>query len=223
MDLAALAKGILYQGAGTIGQKVETLLRLAIMQGVLKQGDDLSTSKLAADLQVSRMPVREALKKLESEGIVKIQPQKGVRILPVSPENLRELADIRVALECMAIKLSLPNLTDADFKAMDSLIDDMAKERDNVQIFDLAEKFHDILYCASNNTQLIELINQTRYKFNRYLWIYAVTFKNVEEIHRILLEAIKSGDEGKATLAIEEHIRQTTRKVMSVINRDKWQ
>jgi DNA-binding GntR family transcriptional regulator len=219
MDLAALSKGILYQGAGTIGQKVETLLRLAIMRGVIKPGDDLSTSKLAADLQVSRMPVREALKKLESEGIVKIQPQKGVRILPVSPEDLRELADIRVALECMAIKFSLSNLTDTDFKAMDSLIDDMAKERDNVQIFDLAEKFHDILYGASNNTRLIELINQTRYKFNLYLWIYAVTFKNVEEIHRILLEAIKSGDEGKATLAIEEHIRQTTRKVMRVINK----
>lgn len=223
MELTMLAKDILYQGAGTISQKVETLLRLAIMRGVLKPGVDLSMSKLAADLQVSRMPVREALKKLKSEGIVKIQPQKGVRILPVSPDDLRELADIRVALECMAIKLSLHRMTDADFQALEKVIDDMAKEHDNLQIFNLAEKFHDILYDASNNTQLIELINQTRYKFNRYLWIYAVTFKNVEEIHHVLLETIKSGDKGRATLAMEEHIRQTARKVMSVINHNKWQ
>ncbi|KUK58007.1 MAG: Transcriptional regulator, GntR family [Synergistales bacterium 53_16] len=219
MDLKTLVREAMSRHPRTLTEVVEEVLRTAITQGILKPGDKLSAEDLSAEFGVSRMPVREALRKLETVGLVVIRPQKGVEVSRLSSEELRELADIRVALECMAVKLALPRLTPTKYEELQEIIEEMNRERDDARIFDLAWDFHVLLYEAANNTQLQEFIAQVRANFDRYLWFYQANFKDAGEIHRKLFEVIKSGNAEEAVKAMEEHIRQTTKKVADMVER----
>lgn len=219
VDLKALVREAMSRHRRTLTEIVEEVLRTAITQGILKPGDKLSAEDLAAEFGVSRMPVREALRKLETVGLVVIRPQKGVEVSRLSLDELRELADIRVALECMAVKLALPRLTPAKYEELQEIIEEMNRERDDARIFNLAWDFHVLLYEAANNTQLQEFIAQVRANFDRYLWFYQATFKDVGEIHRKLFEVIKRGNAEEAVKAMEEHIRQTEKKVVDMVER----
>src|SRR5487761_1059090 len=106
----------------SLASAVADKLREMIIRGEIQEGEQLSQGAVASDFQVSRIPVREAMRQLEAEGLITIVPHRGGVVSALSPEEIEELFDIRVLLESEVLKLSIPNLTDADFKQADEIL-----------------------------------------------------------------------------------------------------
>ncbi|MDR7541769.1 MAG: GntR family transcriptional regulator, partial [Armatimonadota bacterium] len=91
---------------------VADVLREAILRGILLAGQQLRQDEIARELGVSHIPVREALRQLEAEGLVRLRPYRGFEVSELSPEEVEELYEIRIPLECQALRLAFPHLTD---------------------------------------------------------------------------------------------------------------
>src|SRR5689334_15832455 len=116
----------------TASSFVSDMLRTAILTGVLKDGEPLRQDELAAALGVSRMPVREALRRLEAEGFVDFQPHKGAVVAELSAEEAEEIYEIRLTLECRRLRESIPHLTDGALDGAAVILDEMDTEQDPV-------------------------------------------------------------------------------------------
>src|SRR2546427_2442268 len=118
----------------TLWQRVYDHLREEILAGRLKPGAELAEVPLSEQLGVSRGPIREALGRLASEGLVTVRPRRGAVVRSLSKEEFLELYQVREALEMMAVKLAVPRLRAEDFEALQGLIETMAShaERDEV-------------------------------------------------------------------------------------------
>src|SRR5699024_10282630 len=98
--------------------KVCSVLRKAILKGELQAGERLVQAQLAEAIGVSRMPIREALRTLELEGLVVMEPHKGAVVRPISKEDIEEIYELRIALEPLALKKSVPNFTKQDLETL---------------------------------------------------------------------------------------------------------
>src|SRR5436309_15468360 len=110
----------------TLWQRVYDHLRAAILSGRLEPGAELAEVPLSAQLGVSRGPIREAIGRLASEGLVTVRPRRGAVVRPLSKEEFLELYQVREALEMMAVKLAVPRLGADDLQALEALIETMA-------------------------------------------------------------------------------------------------
>ena len=121
----------------TLWQRVYDHLRAEILAGRLEPGAELAEVALAEQLGVSRGPIREAIGRLASEGLVTVRPRRGAVVSSLSKEEFLELYQVREALELMAVKLAVPKLQREDIAALEELIDEMAThaERDRVAEF----------------------------------------------------------------------------------------
>src|SRR5438552_4302674 len=129
----------------TLWQRVHERLREQILSGELEPGTELAEVALSEQLGVSRGPVREALGRLASEGLVIVRPRRGAVVRSLSTEEFLELYQVREALEMMAVKLAVPRLTAEDIDGLRGLIEAMARhaERDEVaQVFEANMAFH---------------------------------------------------------------------------------
>src|SRR2546422_2099596 len=155
----------------TLWQRVYDHLREEILAGRLQPGAELAEVALSEQLGVSRGPIREALGRLASEGLVTVRPRRGAVVRSLSKEEFLELYQVREALEAMAVKLAVPRLRAADFEALEGLIDTMARhaERDEVaEFFEANIAFHGCLLEASGNGKLQELYRQLLGQLGRY-------------------------------------------------------
>src|SRR5713226_177425 len=118
----------------TLSQRAHTFLREEILSNRLPPGTELQEVALSQQLGVSRGPIREALGRLASEGLVTVRPRRGALVRSLSKEEFLELYQVREALEVMAVKLAVPRLRAEDFDALEGLIEKMARhaERDEV-------------------------------------------------------------------------------------------
>ncbi len=98
-------------------------VREAIFSGLLPEGTQLRQDQLAEQYGTSRIPVREALRQLESEGLVRIEPNKGAVVTSLSVGDVLEMLDIRIALECHALRLAVPNMVEEDFAYAESILE----------------------------------------------------------------------------------------------------
>src|SRR6476646_8790940 len=138
----------------TLWQRVYDHLRAEILAGRLEPGTELAEVALAEQLGVSRGPLREAIGRLATEGLVTVRPRRGAVVSPLSKEEFLELYQVREALERMAVKLAVPRLQPGDFVALQALIDDMtsqAKQEKVSEFFAANAEFHQRLVDASGN------------------------------------------------------------------------
>ena len=137
-------------------------IRDDIVNGLLKPGENISTGQIARHLQVSSMPVRAALTRLEAEGLVVIAPQRGVTVSKISPEDLEEVFVIRSRLEGLAAYLACPHLTEADLKKLRDLVEDMRRSEmanDTKGWARTNEQFHRTIFVASQRRRLVRLLS----------------------------------------------------------------
>ena len=187
-------------------------LRNAILTGAIEPGERLMEIKLADKLGVSRTPIREAIRKLELEGLVVMTPRKSAEVARITKEDLKDVLEIRKVLECLAIDLSCDNITDDIIAELEENLvqfSDAIRKDDIRQVAITDVYFHEIIYQSTKNKRLIQILNNLREQMYRYRFEYIKDEATREALvgeHRAIIDALikKDRDEGRA--AILKHI-----------------
>lgn len=188
-------------------------LREKIIRGEIREGEQLRQDAIAAEFQVSRIPVREALRQLEAEGLIIIVPHRGAVVSALSPEDVEELFHIRAVLECEVLKLSIPRLTEADFGKAEQVLDAFEKSleaADGIQAWGhLNSEFHGILYSRAMRPHFMSIIRMVNNNGERYirLQLYLTrAFERAKEEHRQLLLLCRERNVAAACDLLDRHI-----------------
>ncbi|GAB7386466.1 GntR family transcriptional regulator [Bacillaceae bacterium] len=194
----------------TLHLKVCSVLRKAILRGDLKPGERLVQAELAEALGVSRMPVREALRKLESEGLVTIEPHRGAIVKSFGIDDIREIYELRAELEKMAVEKSIRHMREEDVAELERLVLEMEQATDVEAFVEKNIEFHRLLLSRCPWNRLLEFIETLWNGFPQQtpLLIQGQMERSNEE-HRKILLAVKEGDAGKAARLLSEHILRT--------------
>jgi DNA-binding GntR family transcriptional regulator len=194
-------------------QLVVETLREKILSGEIQAGQPLRQTALAHELNVSRIPIREALLQLEGEGLVNFEPHKGATATPLNSEHVAELFDLRAMLECDLLASSLPLLTsdklDEATGILASLDKALGKENAANTWSELNAKYHNCLYSAANKPQTQELVNTLNKNADRYirmhlLWAGGISKAGPE--HQQILASCKAGNVEQAVAILKHHI-----------------
>ncbi|NTV90768.1 MAG: GntR family transcriptional regulator [Clostridiales bacterium] len=202
-----------------------TSLREAIIVGELKPGERLMEVQLAEKMGVSRTPVREAIRKLELEGLVVMLPRKGAHVADLSAKDIMDVLEIRATLDGLASALAALRITDEELKDLKHVQAQFIGyvEKDNLQGSVKKDvEFHDIIYRAARNDKLMQITGNLWEQVQRFRVIYIKDFSNSRDIareHNDILEAICARDVEKARLCAQSHIKEQEEKIIAAINR----
>jgi DNA-binding GntR family transcriptional regulator len=198
---------------------VATELRRRILAGELKEGEQLLQVRLGEELGVSRIPVREALRQLEAEGLVTMESHKGGVVSELSVAEIAELFSIRMALETWLLGEAIPKMTTADFdKARDIAQTMLVGEVTNWGALNFG--FHEALYVAANRPTAIRMIRQLHQNIDRYLRLQITLtsgWQKAQEEHRAILALCEAGKTELAVAALRDHIRMASQELIAVI------
>lgn len=204
----------------TAAEKVTRALRLQIMTGTLLPGAQIRQEQLAEQHGVSRMPVREALRQLEAEGLIAVYPNWGARVAMLDAGAAQEIYDIRLLLEVDALRRAWTTLTPAILDHAEQLLDQMDREEASVTWRNLDEKFHRLLYAPSQRARLLDLINTLRHQVTHFFFLvnspnnYRTAW---QQEHRQILAACQAGDLAAAVQALETHLQTSARVIVSTL------
>lgn len=202
-------------------------LRQAILRGELKPGERLMEIQLANKLGVSRTPIREAIRKLELEGLVLMIPRKGAEVAEITEKSLRDVLEVRRALEELAVELVCEKITDEKIQDLKDAAEDFKaslKERDITRIAEADVKFHDVIYIATDNQKLIQLLNNLREQMYRYRVEYLKRSDFHQQLideHEEIIETIESGQKDRAVQVVCQHVDNQVEAVMDTIRTKK--
>lgn len=188
----------------TLREKILEMIRDAILKGTLKPGERVSEPELAERFGISRTPIREAFRQLESEGYLEVIPRKGAVVASLSERDIEEFYAIKIILEGFAAKMAAENLTEKDIERLEAInerLQKIADEGDVKSFFRVHNEFHDVFIKAAGNDKLYEMINQLVMKFKR-LRLASLSQPGRMEIsveeHRNMIEAFKNHDGDRA-------------------------
>lgn len=196
------------------GQQLVRALRETIIAGSLRPGDRIVERDISARTGVSRGPVREALLRLEQEGLVVSHPYKGAEVLGVSQEEVEEVfVPIRVVIERSAFRHALPLLTDADFVGLGELVEAMdgaARAFDLDKIVETDARFHELVIARSGLPHCEQIWRTIVPRVRAYFYGDAPLHDHlgvIAEEHRELLRVLETKDEDKVLPEVEKHVR----------------
>ena len=201
-------------------------LREAIINQTLKPGERLMEIQLAEEMGVSRTPVREAIRKLELEGLVVMVPRKGAYVAGISMKDIHEVYELRSALEALAASLAAVRITDEELEEMERQMVKEAKETEdnNLQgIVSIDTTFHDLLYQAAHNQRLVQFINILQEQLQRFR---SATLsrpgrsKYALEEHKKIVEALANKDAKLAAKLATEHIENAENAMIFAMDKD---
>jgi DNA-binding GntR family transcriptional regulator len=186
-------------------------LKQRIIGGQLTGGTSISPTEIGAFLGISRMPVREALFQLESEGLIRFGSNRRPIVTTLTPKQIMELFEIRIALEQLAVARAVPKLNAKSFADLTLHLGRMERAKaDKRTWLELHDEFHDRIYAAADMPKLMEEIARLRESIRPYLLLYTSCFDDPEVPgfeHSALLNAFKECDPISAQMAIAQHIR----------------
>ena len=202
-------------------------LRQAILRGELKPGERLMEIQLANKLGVSRTPIREALRKLELEGLVNMVPRKGAEVADITEKSLRDVLEVRKALEELSVQLSCEKITEEEIEELKRVAErfkDTLNDQDVTKIAEADVAFHDVIYTATDNQKLILLLNNLREQMYRYRVEYLKKEEAYPQLiaeHEELIDNISKRNKEEATRIMCEHIDNQVATVINVIHTKK--
>src|SRR5215469_15377562 len=211
MDLGTTPESVIPRQSLT--SAVADKLRDQIIRGEIGEGSQLRQDAIATQYQVSRIPVREALRQLEAEGLITIVPNRGAVVPALSPDDIEELFAIRALLEPEVLKRSIPYLTDEDFSEAEAILRRYVSElrrEDHVSGWGrLNWQFHATLYSRANQPRFMAVIRNVNNSGERYtrLQLYLTHgIKRANEEHHQLLELCRAREVRSAGKLLREHI-----------------
>lgn len=200
-------------------------LRAAILEGKLKSGQRLMEVQLAEQLGVSRTPVREAIRKLELEGLVVMLPRKGAYVANISVKDLMDVLEIRASLEGLGASLAAERRSDEDIKKLELIAAEFAEAVKSKNIEMLLKKdveFHECIFEAANNKKLEKMINSLWEQVQRFRITYVsdpnASMSLIDE-HKLILDAIKGGNTSDAKKFAVEHIEKAEQFMLENCNK----
>ena len=210
----------------TMAETVAARLRDPIIDGQLPPGTVLRLARIADQLGVSIMPVREAFRLLEGEGFVRITPRRGAVVSELSVEDIEETYAVRVALEGLAARRATERLTAQDREEIGEYYDRMAhaKERGDLHAFIEADHdFHMRLYVASGRDHLIQSISDLTNRSRRYSPYGYRAWQSLDvalQTHVPILEAIDAGDPALAEALTREHMTSAGARLLEAVQQE---
>lgn len=187
-------------------------LKRQILIGEIAPGTRMMEVELAEDMGVSRTPVREAIRKLEKEGLVTIEPRKGAYASNISIKDMVDVLEVRQGLEAMAAAIASEKITKAQKEELQNVVDKYreAVEAENIdEIIKYDQKFHMLIVSYSGNKTLTQVFSTVQELAIRFRYIYYDDFnryENMPDEHQAIEEAIMSGDSEKARVAADLHV-----------------
>lgn len=206
----------------TSSEPIYTILRNKIIAGDFAPGEPLRQDEIAKAHGVSKIPVREALLKLEVDGFVLFRKNRGAVVRELSTEEILHLMDIRVALECKAIELAVPEMIQDDFDAAAAILEEYSQEMDPARWSDLNLRFHRLLYEPSGNDTLLQLISDIQQRIGPSLRQFVTETSgrdrpNAE--HHQILGACREGRVDEAVALLRQHIETTKKETAARLRR----
>lgn len=198
-------------------------IRNAIISGSLKPGERLMEVQMAERLGVSRTPIREAIRKLELEGLIIMLPRKGAYIADLSVKDLTEVLEIRAALEGMATGLAVTRINESEIEELELIALKFHKALENGDLEELLfqdSQFHETIFKASRNERLIQLNNNLREQVQRFREMYLKKInrsKKTSMEHFDIVEAISRRDISKAEKLARKHIETTENGILEMM------
>lgn len=198
-------------------------LRQAILKGELQPGERLMEIKLAERLGVSRTPIREAIRKLELEGLVVMVPRKGAAVANITEKDTKDVLEVRRTLEMFAVEVACDRISGEQLEQLKKAAKDFEASKGSMDVIRIAETdmlFHEIIYEATQNERLVQMLNNLRENMYRYRIEYLKDSNYYDSLmseHREILEAIEAGDKQRARACMESHINNQQRAVIRKI------
>lgn len=210
MDYKALAANVENrEGFGT-QEWVYRVLRAGIVNGTLPGGMQLKQDEISAALNVSHIPVREALRQLEAQQLVTIHANRGATVTELSREILINFMQVRAAISTAMLAIAVPHMTDEDFAALEAILAEQRKTSDTMPTESLNIRFHELLTAKANNPVADMMLELIQANINRYLrtGFYSDAADREHSIveHERILEACKAGDVDLAVKLLQSHI-----------------
>lgn len=192
-----------------LSEEVVARVREAIVSGRLRPGQRVIEVELAERLRVSKAPVREALRELEREGLIQIQPHHGSYVRALTPKDVRELVVMRTLLEGAAVEMAMARSNEAWLSALDDHISRMRSARSNAELTDVHLAFHELLVKPADNALLARMLENLWSQVRTFLAFVDLLYpdaKSIAEDHAALMEVVRSGDTERARKEIDRHI-----------------
>jgi DNA-binding GntR family transcriptional regulator len=199
-------------------------LRQSILSGELPPGTPLRQGELSTRFGTSRIPIREALRHLAAEGLVTMHANRGFVVTALSLDQVLELLEIRIALECRALRLAMPNLVEEDLAEAERILSTYDAMADPSEWADMNWRFHRLLYAPCYLERLLALI-ETNYGqaglFIRAQVSLATGKEQPQKDHWALLELCREGRTDEAVALLETHIARTQKSLRAALRRQR--
>jgi DNA-binding GntR family transcriptional regulator len=213
----------------TLPSAVAERLREKILRGEFREGEQLRQHAIADELAVSRIPVREALRQLEAEGLVKIQDHRGAVVTALSPDEIEELFEMRAALESLTLRRAVPHLTEEGLAQAEQALTRYERALNAEADFDvwgeLHWQFHSVLYAAANRPRSLALIQTLNNNADRYIRLHILfsrdAHRHAKDEHRAILELCRQRDARAASQLLEAHISKAGREMKEFIKKER--
>lgn len=202
-------------------------LRQAILTGELKPGERLMEIHLANKLGVSRTPIREAIRKLELEGLVTMIPRRGAEVAQITEKSMNDVLEVRRAMDALCVELACDRITPEELEQLRRTCDGFeaaVKTKDVKRIAQADVALHDIIVHATGNQRLIQLVNNLSEQMYRYRFEYIKDTSQHERLveeHRIIYESIVRKDKETASQAAKTHIDNQEKSIIRQIRLDR--
>jgi GntR family transcriptional regulator, rspAB operon transcriptional repressor len=203
---------------------IAAALRERILGAELAAGAELRQDELAADLGVSRTPLREALRLLEGEGLVESSPHRPVVVAPLSADDLEQVYAMRIVLEATAVRMTAPRMEAADLAVLHGLLAEMAfhAERRDTPAWEAPhERFHNLLVSGAGSSygERVGSLSLASRRYRRaYLGTRAVGWERGAAEHAAIAEACASGDGAEAAALLGAHLAGTALALLEEID-----
>jgi DNA-binding GntR family transcriptional regulator len=205
-------------------QLVVETIREKILSGEIKAGQPLRQAALASELNVSRIPIREALLQLEAEGLVTFEPHKGATATSLNVSQVDELFELRAMLESDLLASSIPNLSYEKLAEATTILEKLERalgtENAANKWSELNSNYHNCLYSAAEKPQTLDLVNTLNKNADRYIrmhLLWAGGISKAESEHNEILAYCKSKDIDKATAILKKHILGSRDEIKSFL------
>ncbi|HQR32337.1 MAG TPA: GntR family transcriptional regulator [Blastocatellia bacterium] len=215
----------------TLSDQVYEYLRGEILTGRFLPGERLDLGELVERLKVSKMPVKEAIARLSTEGLLDVQAQRGTFVSRVEPRELEETFAVRCALEVLAGELAVARITKSDLEKLNQLITEMEQSTSLTDVgrhLELNFQFHGLLVELSDNRKLIEMYHRLKtpiqiagIHYRSETWVERVAKEQKE--HRAIVRALEQKDTEAVSRAIREHIKRGGASLLEDVERSVGQ
>jgi DNA-binding GntR family transcriptional regulator len=206
----------------TMPEQIAAALREEIVTGQLAAGTRLRQNEIAQRFGVSTTPVREAFGLLQSDGLVQIDPHRGVTVFLPTIQDLIEHYEIRMALEMLAAEKAAEHFQAQDAPPLIALLDEMLTTSNAVRYVELNQQFHLRLYNLGGRSRLVTMIEELRNASLAYNHLYAAAdvprdAERLDAEHREILAACQANDPVRAANAVRQHMQQTIAHVTKLL------